>query len=312
MLSQTQATSARADYARTLEGMLTARVAVEAQRCAGVHRFERFASAHVDVLVTAGDPMRVVNGPSDSTSAYLYRLVRGHCRMTHAHGALELASGGFVAFRGSRELEIVHHQPYEIRGVRLSESCLRRWLPDWTLAEFSPLHERCAEAQLLFQMADSLLDTGPRLDARSTPIVADAMARLLAHVLQDSPEYRRAPAESRRALHRRRVEQFCRRNIASPTLNVAAISKGVGLSPAHLHRLFADEPLTLMAWLSAERLEAVHAAIRAGSGRQNLSQLAFSLGFKDAAHFSRVFKRRFGVCPRELLGRPSDDAAVAG
>jgi len=36
-----------------------------------------------------------------------------------------------------------------------------------------------------------------------------------------------------------------------------------------------------------------------------VSEIAFGLGFNDAAHFSRAFRVRFGASPREWRARTS-------
>jgi AraC-like DNA-binding protein len=42
---------------------------------------------------------------------------------------------------------------------------------------------------------------------------------------------------------------------------------------------------------------------RAQSAHLTVTQIAFASGFADAAHFSRAFRRRYGVSPRDYRGR---------
>jgi AraC-like DNA-binding protein len=44
----------------------------------------------------------------------------------------------------------------------------------------------------------------------------------------------------------------------------------------------------------------------------SICEIAFSRGFNDSAHFSRSFKDRFGVSPREFRTRAGSGALVNG
>jgi AraC-like DNA-binding protein len=51
------------------------------------------------------------------------------------------------------------------------------------------------------------------------------------------------------------------------------------------------------------RLEHAYALLRANaSGATSVQEIAWQSGFSTAAHFSRVFKQRFGVPPRSVMG----------
>jgi AraC family transcriptional activator of pobA len=47
-------------------------------------------------------------------------------------------------------------------------------------------------------------------------------------------------------------------------------------------------------------------------GRMTIAALGYTLGFRDPAYFSRFFRRRFGVAPREFLESIGRDAQVDG
>ena len=57
-------------------------------------------------------------------------------------------------------------------------------------------------------------------------------------------------------------------------------------------------------WLQQKRLD--HAAALFRRTKMNVTDIVFESGFKDASHFSRVFKQRFGVSPNHYRdSRPS-------
>jgi AraC-like DNA-binding protein len=101
--------------------------------------------------------------------------------------------------------------------------------------------------------------------------------------------------------HRERIRAAARGRLFEPDLSVASIAAEVRLSTSYVHRLFSNEPKSLSAWIWEQRLEAAYRAVVAADGQQrSITDIAYSTGFKDLAHFSRMFKAAFGASPRAL------------
>jgi AraC-like DNA-binding protein len=104
-------------------------------------------------------------------------------------------------------------------------------------------------------------------------------------------------------------------NLPRADLSSEGLCTAFGLSRATLYRMF--EPLGGVAhYIRSQRLERIHAVLRAPSGRVYLSRLAEAHGFKNAAHFSRAFRAHFGYAPTEVQaadghGAPAIDLARA-
>jgi transcriptional regulator GlxA family with amidase domain len=67
------------------------------------------------------------------------------------------------------------------------------------------------------------------------------------------------------------------------------------------HSLFESEPMTLAAWIWHERLEAGRRAlISPTASRRSGTEIAYSIGFKYPAHFSRMFQATYVKSSREF------------
>jgi AraC-like DNA-binding protein len=70
------------------------------------------------------------------------------------------------------------------------------------------------------------------------------------------------------------------------------------------HKVFGRGP---QAWLSEQRLLASANMLKE---RRSVKFVALELGFKQVSHFSRVFKLRHGISPREFLERSDREALL--
>jgi len=91
-----------------------------------------------------------------------------------------------------------------------------------------------------------------------------------------------------------RALERIRQNLGG-TVTLAAVADAAHLSPDRFRHLFREETgVTLRPYILWLRLERSLAAYIAG---HSLTEAAHAGGFSDSAHFSRTFKRMFGIAP---------------
>lgn len=118
----------------------------------------------------------------------------------------------------------------------------------------------------------------------------------------DAPQPHRT-ARPLRDARLRTVALLVEQRLGSPP-GVRQLAATVGMSSRHLARLFVGETgLTPTAFIRDAQLNQSRLLI--ATTRRSLSHIANETGFADAAHFSRAFRRRFGV-PPSRVARPSN------
>lgn len=84
-----------------------------------------------------------------------------------------------------------------------------------------------------------------------------------------------------------------------PTL--ADVARKAGLSASHVCRLFGRmQEGSPYGFLVRRKMEAAAELLAAGAGSCLVKQAALAVGYEDALHFSKVFRRQFGCSPSEF------------
>jgi AraC-like DNA-binding protein len=79
------------------------------------------------------------------------------------------------------------------------------------------------------------------------------------------------------------------------------IAERLGISKSYLFVVARKLDTSVQQWIIESRLDACRAALLdPACAAQSISDIAFSTGFKDAAHFSRRFSQRFKLSPKRF------------
>lgn len=98
---------------------------------------------------------------------------------------------------------------------------------------------------------------------------------------------------------RRDLLQYISQHIADAELNVQTAAVALGISPRYVHALLRPTGRSFAEHLLELRLDQCRRALLNYASVASITQIAFNWGFNEMSHFSRAFRRRFGVSPRD-------------
>ncbi len=112
------------------------------------------------------------------------------------------------------------------------------------------------------------------------------------------------------------MEQFLRERLRDPTLGAEHLQRAFSYSRSAIYRLF-EEHGGVAAFIRSERLGRCRAELIRSTSPRAVSVVAARYGFYDASHFSRIFRRQYGIAPSQLvaaaaLRAPESAASDAG
>ncbi len=148
------------------------------------------------------------------------------------------------------------------------------------------------------------------LDETDQAAVRRATIELLAAAMRHRVD---APPRGLGLRYLAQLQDYILRHLQDDDLSPTRIAAAHHMSARYVHMLFAQTGVSVSAWIRAQRLARCAEDLRSRAHRDTgVAEIAYAWGFCDPAHFSRVFKQRFGVNPRdyrEQAQRPSPASA---
>lgn len=228
----------------------------------------------------------------------LNHLVEGRAWISQDGREAEVAAGDLYLINTMRDFNI-ETGSMRANSVYIDAAYFRSVYPEIDCCLGVRLPGDSGTTRIVVELLSSLFDMALTL----TPDVADRFADAIPHLLAIALSAREGSGDicpsSISLFHKERVKSFVRTQLANPELSCKLVSEELRLSQRYIYDIFADEPVTLMRWVRMERLARCHRELASPAlARRSVSEIAFSWGFVDLAHFSRAFSSAYGMSPR--------------
>ena len=140
--------------------------------------------------------------------------------------------------------------------------------------------------------------TATRLLDQGLDLIAMAFAERIHAPSQDHSFHRSA------LLYR--LKNYILTHLRDPELSLSRAASATGISPRYASDLMADELTSFRSYVKMQRLDRCKRDLSdPAHAARHIGDIAFAWGFNDLAHFSRIFKQRFGASPREWREHPT-------
>ena len=150
---------------------------------------------------------------------------------------------------------------------------------------------------MLQSLADVLEDVSPE---QLRPVEMALTEFLITGLDDEKTVFGLGGVAGARAYHLQRICQRIETLLSEPDLTLGMIAQAEGVSTRYLQRLFTEAGNSFIHYLRTRRLERCRADL--ASPRHaglSISEICFRWGFNGSAHFSRTFRKEYGMSPRE-------------
>ncbi len=160
-------------------------------------------------------------------------------------------------------------------------------------------------ARLALETMRSAYRELPGMSEQAAASVGDAITQFVHLSLLDLAGI--GTAVTQREALRERIKQHVNDHLGDARLTVESIAQALNCSRRQLYNAFAEEPDGVAGYVLRRRLEACRLSF---DNRQNdhrsITDIAFSFGFSNMAHFSRVFRSHLGLPPSDYRRAAGD------
>jgi AraC-like DNA-binding protein len=153
--------------------------------------------------------------------------------------------------------------------------------------------------RFIYDLARGLCDAPEALPAPIAARLEEHVLDLLATALLGA-SVPAQPGSLSRLSQMERIKGFILAHLDDPDLGPREIATAQRISLRSLYELFEAEELQVARFIQAQRLDRIRRDLADPLQRAwPIQSIALKRGFKDVSHFSRAFRRQYGVGPKE-------------
>jgi AraC-like DNA-binding protein len=239
----------------------------------------------------------------DRTQQRLFSFVlhlRGRGVFTHYGHTAALDDGDFILSDNAEPHHLRLQGPADVIILRCPPEVLKAHLPspERLCGLRLPAHEgftRTAAAMMCSLVDQVERGLPPRFSHMVVRNVLEVMATSYAMVFDEG-------VSDCSVAGTRRVQARCfiEAHLSEPELSPSAVARALDVSPRYLRMLFAADRETVSGYILRRRLEECARQLASSLRRgQTITEIAFASGFNATPHFARVFRRQYGMTPRQ-------------
>lgn len=258
---------------------------------------------HMRVAVVVSQPHAVVRSPEMirrwAEDDFLVNLaIRGRAVVAQDGREATLDPGDFTVFDSARPYRIACPDPFCLLVLKIPRDLFVSHCQLAPGVTASAVRGDRGVGALFSSLLRSLPAHAQGLPPGVVGQVGVNVLEVLATVMSDLAGSSR-PAVPREA-QLLRARRYITEHLGDPDLAPPTVAQALGVSVRYLHLLFQGESTSPFRWIVEQRLElAARLLANPRQASRTITDIAFGVGFKDTSHFSRAFKQRYGIGPRE-------------
>ena len=261
----------------------------------------------------SGDSHRVFRRRRDiarsSDACFLLSLQTKNAASVAQRGqTAQLTPGDFALYSSIEPYELRLTDAFEQLVVQVPRSKLLARLPTADLLTGRRVSGEEALGRMVGSGIRQIAEAMRASETQTREHLQDAIVDLIAAGLASLEEvpYELALPEQQTL---NRAKAYVQANLSDFDLDRSRVAAAMGMSVRRLNEIFAKEDSSLAAYIRGARLERIAQDLEDPRlATVSISSLALRWGIGNFQHFSRIFKERFGLTPRDFRARAMDAA----
>jgi AraC-like DNA-binding protein len=246
---------------------------------------------------------RVVRSSNDPDALKLLIQTEGRSAISQGGRTVDFGDGMPVVYDPTRPYVLVNSTRVRLMMLQVPRDAFSGAARDGLASPFLPPAAFSGFCHVLFSTMQATLREAGRLDEASRASLGRTLADMVRPLIEPDITDGFSKSKSLETLLAR-AKDYIEAHLEEPDLSVERVATRMGCSPRYIFRAFEADGTTPSQFIWNARL--VRARANLGSttcAGRTISEIAFSLGFSSSAHFSRAFRDRFGMSPRDFRHR---------
>lgn len=228
-------------------------------------------------------------------------ITRGRVKLLHYDRQSTVTAGDVVLADSQEPSRLIFEEPTSIVTVGIPHEMLIPYVPSpdrLCNVVIGPRqwYSKVLRATLLSLTEMARENVAAEVQERSTRVLLNILSLSYFANCERDHHSRGLPGEQRLI----QIREYINENYTDADLTPEKIASHFGLSTRYLRKLFARNGDSLSRYILEKRLEGSANRLTSPVWRhQSITDICYDCGFKSTPHFTRAFKTRFGVTPKE-------------
>jgi AraC-like DNA-binding protein len=238
----------------------------------------------------------------DKECYYLQLLHTGNVTVVQRGDALRSNAARGAIFSASEQYELHMHGEVRSFYLEIPRDEFAQRFPRERIPVSASLNTTSGLGRIATEYCLSLATEGSQLDEGVRAGLGNQLMDMLAFTLLTAEGDMPAAEGSVKKARLKSVQQWIEEHLSDPDLSLERVSAANGMSLRYLHVLFEGCDMSASEWIWNRRLQRAYDSLAKGDGR-SVTAIAYDNGFNSSAHFSTIFRRKFGISPRDVVSR---------
>jgi AraC-like DNA-binding protein len=250
---------------------------------------------------------------SDTAHLYVCAMLSGEARLSQDGQATTIRAGNLVALDSSRPYVLAMDRPFRMIAARFAHSLVGLTPRDTVPLTATAWSGQHGVSLLLSHMLDGMASRMTELSAASADQLGDSVGSLIAALFSERLRDSVADSTAARQALLLRIQSFAREHLGDPSLSPALLARRHNISLRYLQLLFQEQNTSPAKWIRDERLKRCHDDLHNPRfAHLTVASIGERWGLPGASHFSRLFRERYKVTPRECRRQVQQLASLPG
>lgn len=245
-------------------------------------------------------PTQFIAQPVDDYYKVIYQIV-GETVVYHEDRTAHLGHGDWVFLDCMQPYNLKHtaaHSRNAVLVLQMPKRIFHSRLPNPESLTGYTISSNLGLGRVTYEFIQALRRDIAQIEPESKLQLAEILVDLLATNLRETlcPA---KPTAKNQTVMLMEAKSFIHQHLADPNLSAYMIAAALNISKSYLYLLFQGEDTTVNRYIWDLRLEKCRADLANPLNRhRTITEIIFAWGFNNSAHFSRMFKDRYGLSAR--------------